>query len=105
MSVPKSPAVRHNRASMAALERWAREPNPVAATQAARDGRQRRYLERARELAPPGATDEDIARRAERLRIADLRRMALASVKARKARAKARAQAAGGDEVIDGPAA
>jgi hypothetical protein len=89
VSAPKSAAVRRNRASAAALERWAREPNPVTATQAARDGRWRRYLDRARQLAPPGATDDDIERRADRLRRADLHRMALASAKARRARKKA----------------
>jgi hypothetical protein len=90
VSAPKSPAVRRSRSSLAALERWAREPDPVAATQAARDGRWQRYLDRARELAPAGATDDDIERRAERLRHADLQRMALASAKARTAKAKAR---------------
>jgi hypothetical protein len=88
VSAPKSPAVRRNRASAAALERWAREPDPVAATQAARDGRWQRYLDKARQLALSGASDEDIERRADRLRRADLHRMALASAKARGARAR-----------------
>jgi hypothetical protein len=71
-------------ASVAANERWAAEPDRYAATQAARDGRWRRYLERARELAPEGSPPEEIQRRAESLRKADMQRMALASVKARR---------------------
>jgi hypothetical protein len=78
-------STRAGAASVAANERWAAEPDPIAATQAARDGRWRRYLERAAELAPEGASREDIERRAERLRRADMQRMALASAKARRA--------------------
>jgi hypothetical protein len=44
---------------------------------------QQKYLERARELAPEGASAEDITYRADCLRKADMHRLALASVKAR----------------------
>lgn len=76
------------RASIASHERWAREPDRYAATQPARDGRWQRYLDRARELAPAGADEAEIARRAEHLRTADMKRMALASARSRAARAR-----------------
>lgn len=85
---PLTPEQRNLRARVASYARWAREPDRHQATQAARDGRWQRYLERARELAPDGATDDDIHYRAEVLRKADMTRMALASARARRARGK-----------------
>jgi hypothetical protein len=81
-----SPTEAHLRASIAANERWGREPDRYAATQAARDGRWTRYLERARALAPEDADEAEITRRAEHLRTADMRRMALASVRSRQSK-------------------
>lgn len=89
MSRNVAPAVATARASLAAHERWAREPDRVAATAPAREGRWKRYLERAAELHP-GAAPEVIERAAEHLRQADMKRMALASARARSAKAKAR---------------
>lgn len=82
-----SPQDAHLRAQVAAHESWARTPDRAARTAAARNARWQRYLARAAELAPAGATPEDIEQRAEHLRQADMRRMALASAKARRARA------------------
>lgn len=78
--------MRSTTASIGALSRWAVEPDRIAATEPARRGRWERYLERARKLAPDGATAEDIEYRAECLRRADMKRMSLAGVKARQAR-------------------
>ena len=72
------------RAQVAAHESWAQTPDRAARTAPARDALWQRYLERAAELAPPGATPEDINRRAEHLRQADMKRMALASARARR---------------------
>jgi hypothetical protein len=80
------PSVRSTTASVAACERWAAVPDRVAATLPAREGRWQRYLDRARELAPIGASDEEIEYRADLLRRADMKRMSLAGVKARQAR-------------------
>lgn len=75
--------VRSNRASVALLESWARTPDRAARTQPARDANWQKYIERARELAPDGASDEDIEYRADCLRKADMKRLALASAKVR----------------------
>jgi hypothetical protein len=82
--VPRSAEQNRNIASLAVLESWARTPDRVARTQPARDARWQKYLERARELAPEGADKADIEYRAECLRKADMKRMALASARARK---------------------
>lgn len=71
-------------ASLAVLESWARTPDRAARTAKAREANWQKYLVRARELAPEGASDEDIEYRAECLRKADMHRLALASVKARR---------------------
>lgn len=73
-------------ASVAVLESWARTPDRAARTAPARDANWQKYLERARDLAPDGASAEDIEYRAECLRKADMHRLALASAKARAAR-------------------
>jgi hypothetical protein len=86
LPAPKNPAVRSNRASVAVLESWARTDDRAARTQPARDANWRKYLDRARELAPDGASAEDIEYRADCLRKADMKRLALASAKARAAR-------------------
>ncbi len=75
--------VRSNRASVALLESWARTPDRAARTQPAREANWQKYLERARELAPEGADQSDVDYRAECLRRADMKRLALASAKAR----------------------
>jgi hypothetical protein len=59
LPAPKNPAVRSHTASAAVLESWARTPDRAARTQPARDAMQQKYLERARELAPEGASAED----------------------------------------------
>jgi len=88
--MPKlSPEEAHQRASIAAHESWARTPDRSARTSAARDARWEKYLEKARDLAPAGADEVDIARRAEHLRQADMKRMALASARARRLRREA----------------
>jgi hypothetical protein len=79
-----SPEEAHQRASIAAHESWARTPDRSARTAPARDARWKKYLEKARALAPPGADQTDIARRAEHLRQADLKRMAYLSARSRR---------------------
>jgi hypothetical protein len=98
---PLPPEQSRLRASIASNERWAREPDRVAATAAARAGRWQKYLDRAAELAPPGSDEAEITRRAEALRTADMRRMALASVRSR----RRRAQRSGEEVVTDGEVA
>jgi hypothetical protein len=71
---------------IAVLESWARTPDRAARTAPAREANWQKYVERARELAPDGASDEDIAYRADCLRRADMHRLALASANARRAR-------------------
>ena len=82
-----SPPERRIRASIAANERWARTPDRAAATAAAREARWEKYLATAAELAPAGADHADIAARAEHLRQADMKRMALKSAQARRKKA------------------
>lgn len=74
-------------ASIAADESWARTPDRSARTAPAREARWQKYLEKARALAPAGADEVDIARRAEHLRQADMKRMALKSAQARRGKA------------------
>lgn len=71
-------------ARAAALERWAREPDPVTATQSARDGFLARFE---RQIDPDGKLDPaDRRARAERLRRAYMIRLARKSRAARAAR-------------------
>lgn len=77
-------SVYHLRAQVAANARWAKEPDRAAATRKARETRWQNYLTKARELAPPGESEAGIIQRAERLRKADMQRMALKSVQARR---------------------
>lgn len=79
-----SAAERRLRASLASHESWARTPDRQARTQAAREGRWLKYLEKATALAPANATSQEIARRAESLRQADMKRMSLAAARARR---------------------
>ena len=86
--MPKAPppAVAKLRASIAGNESWARTPDRAARTAPARQARWQKYLDRAKELAGPAATDQDIEQRAHHLYKADMKRAALASIKARKAK-------------------
>jgi hypothetical protein len=77
---------RRLRAQLAAGVSWARTRDRAARTAPARAARWAKYLERARELQGPDATPEAVERAAEHLRQADLRRMALASARARRTR-------------------
>jgi hypothetical protein len=81
--VPRTPEQNKLITSLAVLESWARTPNRADRTAPAREANWQKYLERARELAPDGASDEDIEYRADCLRRADMKRLALASAKAR----------------------
>jgi hypothetical protein len=83
--------VRSARASAAAHTSWARTRDRAARTAPARAAQQRRYLERARELQGPDATDEQVAQAAEHLFLADQRRRALKAVAARRAKRQAKA--------------
>jgi hypothetical protein len=74
------------RAELAVVESWARTPDRAARTAPAREANWQKYLDQARELAPEGADESDIEYRADCLRRADMKRLALASVKARRAR-------------------
>jgi hypothetical protein len=84
--VPISPT----EASAVAHETWARTTDRSARTAKARQARWQRYLAKARELQGPHATPEAVARAAEHLRQADMKRMALASLKTRRANRDAR---------------
>lgn len=81
--MPRTPEQNKLVTSLAVLESWARTPDRAARTQPARDANWQKYLDRARQLAPEGASAEDIEYRAECLRKADMHRLALASAKAR----------------------
>lgn len=85
--MPKAPEDARQVASIAAHESWARTADRSARTSAAREARWQKYLDRARELAPAGSDQQDIARRAEHLRQADMKRMALKSAQARRGKA------------------
>jgi hypothetical protein len=83
------------RASLAAHESWARTTDRPARTAKAREARWARYLAKARELhADHEVTDEFITEVAEHLRLADMRRMALASARARQRKTADRMRAA-----------
>jgi hypothetical protein len=74
-------------ARVAAHTRWAKERDPRAATAPARRGLEEKW---AREVDPDGVMPPDeLAKRVEHLRQAHMQRMALASAKARRERAKA----------------
>lgn len=76
------------------LTRAALAPDRREITRAARAARWQKYVDQVRE-ALPGLTDEaDIARRAEQLRSADMRRLAVKASTARTAAARARQDAA-----------
>lgn len=71
-------------ARIAANERWAKEPDRSAATQAARDGMARKFedqVDPGRDLAP-----EERARRVDSARRAHYQRLALKSAQARRAK-------------------
>lgn len=73
--------------SIAQHKRWALEPDRTAATQPARDGLHRRFLDQVdpdRVLAP-----DERAKRAKNARTAHFREMALKSAQARRAKAVA----------------
>lgn len=72
-----TPAQRKARAKVAANTRWARTRDRHAATQAMREGRWQRYLDCARELLGPDATDQQVVTSAENLRSADMARLSL----------------------------
>jgi hypothetical protein len=79
-----TPTQRRLRASRAALIRWSRE-NPAANAARGQRGLLARFEKEARE-ADPGASDAEIARRAESARKAHMTGLAFASSKARAAR-------------------
>jgi hypothetical protein len=84
--VPKlSPEFTRLRASAGGNASWARTRDRAERTAPAREARWAQYLEQARELQGPDATDEAVERAAEHLRRADMARMSLAAAKARKA--------------------
>lgn len=80
-----TPAERSLAGRIGAAERWAREPDRVAATAPARKGRFARYLAQV-DAEMPGLSESERQRRAEDLRRADMSRMALKSAQARRAR-------------------
>lgn len=76
---------RSQAAKIAAHSRWANEPDRSAATQAARDGLMRKFED---QVDPTRALPvEERALRAESARKAHFQRLALASAKARRAKA------------------
>lgn len=80
-----NPAERSAWSSIMADTRWAFEPDRVAATQPMRDARKAKYLDR----VDPGRLlpEAERQRRVESLVRADMRRLALRSAQARRARA------------------
>jgi hypothetical protein len=84
--MPLTPEERQLRASLAAHEQWAREPDRTARTAKAR----RAFLAKLEaEVDPAGALPAaERARRAEHLRQAHMARMALAASRARSRRKK-----------------
>jgi hypothetical protein len=86
VSVPLTPAQRHQRASQAAHAQWAKEPDPTARTAKARQA----FLDRfEREVDPLGELDpSERARRASHARKSHMKRLSLASSRARAARKK-----------------
>lgn len=88
MKSQMSPAERSLRATLASQVSWANTLDPQSRTAKARAAAAGRFERQAREMHP-GATDEQIARVAAQLRKAHATRMALASAKARRAKAAA----------------
>lgn len=86
MSSSLTPEQRSLRASIAAHTQWSREPDPTARTATARQA----FLERfEREVDPDGALEPaERARRAEHLRKAYFKGLALKSARARRQRAQ-----------------
>ena len=83
-----TPEQRRVRASLGAHTSWANTRDRQGRTAAAREARWQRYVDKAREIHKDHAVTEDfILNAAEHLRQADMRRMALASVKARSRKA------------------
>lgn len=81
---PNNGPDRHLIARIAANERWSKEPDRSAATQAARDGMARKFEDQVdpdRTLAP-----EERAKRVENARSAYYQRLALKSAQARRAK-------------------
>jgi hypothetical protein len=89
-----TPDERRLRAQIGAHEQWAREPDRTARTAKAR----RAFLAKLEaQVDPQGVLPpEERARRAEHLRQAHMKRMALAASRARTARARRK----GGDEAV-----
>lgn len=83
---PLNPEQRSLRARIAVQTSWANTLDPTSRTAKARAAADGRFERQARELHP-NATDEQIARVAGHLKSAHFSRMALASAKARKAKA------------------
>lgn len=82
-----SPARRRSAAKVAANERWAHEPDRRAATQAARDGMQRKFED---QVDPERVLDPiERARRVENAKSAHFTRLARKSADARAARKSA----------------
>ncbi|MDX2696234.1 hypothetical protein [Streptomyces ipomoeae] len=84
-----NPQERTLRASLAAHASWANTLDPRSRTAKARAAANGRFEREAREKHPH-ATDEQIARVAEHLRSAHFKRLALASARARRAKAAAK---------------
>ena len=74
------------RHSIAALDKWSRTPDRAAATAPARTAFEERFARQAR-AEHPGATDEQVARRADAARRAYYLRLSQAGVAARRRRA------------------
>ena len=72
-----TPSQRRVMATIAAHERWAREPDRTAATAPARKAFEDRFIEAAR-LLHPSLPEEDLLKRAANLRSAEAARMAYA---------------------------
>ena len=71
-------------AKIAANARWAKEPDRSAATQAARDGLEARFV---REVDPDGVLSPDeLAKRVDSARRAHFQRLSLASARSRRER-------------------
>lgn len=81
-----TPEQRKLRAQIAAHTQWAKEADPSARTAKARAAAESKFEKQARELHPT-AGPEEIARVAEHLKKAHMRRMGLASARARQAKA------------------
>jgi hypothetical protein len=87
---PMDPTVRKLRAQLGARVSWANTLDPASRTAKARAAAAGRFERQARELHPE-ATDAQLARVAEQLKRAHFTRLALASAKARAAKAKSSA--------------